>query len=517
VDLSVDGSANRMYDFSDDIKFNWGEVCDKNNPDEIKTINRATLYLTDTKYSSNGENIIIDIPSTANQEDKIEAVVRFIKQNVTPMQVGIQQNTCDFISASVSEWTEWSSCSQECGGRSDRFRVCTTNNGQIFTWNGDWVDQNGDRPNSCYCTVIGGESRPCVEDCTYSNWSEWGSCLLEGDSRVCRNADDAQFGSQRRSRSLLCGDESKCCGADDFKPCFVPECPGWTTWSEWSCCSKSCGVADDIGTRVRTRGCKGDDIGSEACPCGVSLDSSDSVFSDICIERSNRCENALTTGDNIGFLQTALCNPENKCPRLSDWSDWSSCDCESETESREKICTNAPYSLGKIQECMGDGKFYEERSCSDSCSRRKRSIPDFWSEWSECQCGIGHSRKRSGTINGIDIDMTEKCPQTKCSNVSEWSEWSTCSEACAQRDGVERRVRNCIHSHSSECVDDLTEERACTSVPDCPKWGNWSPWYDDCAMSNRLIRMRTCSGSGAIPHECSQNDDVEYISCANRL
>lgn len=64
---------------------------------------------------------------------------------------------------------------------------------------------------------------------------------------------------------------------------------------------------------MRTRGCKGDDIGSEACPCGVSLDSSDSVFSDICIERSNRCENALTTGDNIGFLQTALCNPENEC------------------------------------------------------------------------------------------------------------------------------------------------------------------------------------------------------------
>jgi len=89
VDLSVDGSANRMYDFSDDIKvttilyftikwikFNWGEVCDKNHPDEIKTINRATLYLTDTKYSSNGENIIIAIPSTANQEEKIEAVVR---------------------------------------------------------------------------------------------------------------------------------------------------------------------------------------------------------------------------------------------------------------------------------------------------------------------------------------------------------------------------------------------------------------------------------------------------------
>lgn len=39
-----------------------------------------------------------------------------------------------------------------------------------------------------------------------------------------RNAGDAQFGSQRRSRSLLCGDESKCCGGDDFKPCFVPEC-----------------------------------------------------------------------------------------------------------------------------------------------------------------------------------------------------------------------------------------------------------------------------------------------------
>ena len=64
---------------------------------------------------------------------------------------------------------------------------------------------------------------------------------------------------------------------------------------------------------MRTRGCRGDDIGSEACPCGVSLDSSDSVFSDICIERSNSCGNALTTGDNIGFLQTALCNPETAC------------------------------------------------------------------------------------------------------------------------------------------------------------------------------------------------------------
>ena len=62
--------------------------------------------------------------------------------------------------------------------------------------------------------------------------------------------------------------------------------PGWSNWSAWSLCDKSCGTG---GIQIRTRLCEGD---------------------------QNRCP-----GESF---QDRSCN-EHVCPEWSEWSDWSRC------------------------------------------------------------------------------------------------------------------------------------------------------------------------------------------------
>ena len=161
----------------------------------------------------------------------------------------------------MSPWTVWSPCSTTCG---TGFR---SRNRNITTPAANWG-------NECPSNKI--EQEPCLEneckvDGAWTQWSRWGYC-----SESC--------GTGVRSRSRTCSDPvpqyggEECDGANlETKECFLKVCPpvdgGWTSWSRWTICSKSCGWGEQRRTRTCTdpvashggRECSGERFQNNKC------------------------------------------------------------------------------------------------------------------------------------------------------------------------------------------------------------------------------------------------------------
>ena len=149
-----------------------------------------------------------------------------------------QTNLCP-VDCEMSVWSAWSPCSRSCGtGVRSRQRSVTT---PPQHW-GAQCPTNLEEEEPC---VVG----ECRVDGGWSEWSRWGYCSescgsgLRSRSRTCTNPAP-QFGG------------SDCVGANlESKECYLKVCPpvdgGWSAWSRWSVCSKSCGW----GEQRRTRSC----------------------------------------------------------------------------------------------------------------------------------------------------------------------------------------------------------------------------------------------------------------------
>ncbi|XP_061195958.1 thrombospondin-2-like [Saccostrea echinata] len=112
--------------------------------------------------------------------------------------------------------------------------------------------------------------------------------------------------------------------------CEPPVHGGWSSWSGWNTCSKTCGS----GTKVRSRSC------NNPSP----------------IYGGNYC-----TGSSIN---TALCST-NSCPidgGWSSWGGWSSCSktCDTGSKSRSRSCSN-PYPQYGGAGCSGSSQ--ESTNC----------------------------------------------------------------------------------------------------------------------------------------------------------
>nr|XP_061807746.1 thrombospondin-2-like [Nerophis lumbriciformis] len=123
-----------------------------------------------------------------------------------------------------SRWSEWTECSSTCGpGAARRGRSCNA-----ASCPGPSLQTRG-------CTL-----RKCESDSrangSWSLWSPWSPCTT-----TC--------GIGNITRIRLCDRQPArkggCTGTDvETKPCNNTPCPvpgGWTSWSEWGLCSKSCG------------------------------------------------------------------------------------------------------------------------------------------------------------------------------------------------------------------------------------------------------------------------------------
>jgi hypothetical protein len=110
------------------------------------------------------------------------------------------------VDCQVSEWSDWSACSAECGeGTQTRTRTITTepeNGGEACPWLDEQRPCNPD---------------PCPVDCQVSEWSDWSVCSVE-----CGG------GTQSRSRSVTAEPENggaACPALEEQRDCNTDPCP----------------------------------------------------------------------------------------------------------------------------------------------------------------------------------------------------------------------------------------------------------------------------------------------------
>ena len=364
----------------------------------------------------------------------------------------------------LTEWSSWAPCSKTCGnGFSTRHRSCIN----FFTGK-----------DSKLCRETRNESKSCqVMSCkvngAWSQWSPWSPC-----SRTCGMA------IKRRRRS--CTDPlpqnggNNCDGGfsqSQNRICLGPPCVSllrWTSWSDFSPCSASCGPGERIRRRFcinelheTVKGCTGNRTDIANCtfgPCPVN--GAWSSWTDWSRCHPILCKKARTrncskpTPANGGrhcpgrFTEHLSCNAKD-CLVYSQWSNWgtwSACtkSCNGGHRTRHRKCLWSDLDIVDVTDVDDAVKV------SRSSGRRKRQV--------RITCGSQRTE-------------VEDCNVVSCSTGSRtvwgaWGRWSTCKGGC---NGKQIRKRTCmypsIRGGLQYCEGHGKEERRCQSL-DCQSYGN---------------------------------------------
>lgn len=130
-------------------------------------------------------------------------------------------------------------------------------------------------------------TQPCPIDCKMSEWSDWDDC-----GATCGE------GKQFRRRTVVTEplwEGLPCESNTQMRDCKIKECPvdcEFSKWSEWSGCSTTCGVGEQVRTRNVTVFA---DHGGKKCPI---------LFENkICIQP--KC---LTECEDSAFSDTSACS-----------------------------------------------------------------------------------------------------------------------------------------------------------------------------------------------------------------
>jgi hypothetical protein len=224
-------------------------------------------------------------------------------------------------------WSAWSApsiCSAACGpGLIIQTRTCTNPvpvlGGKDCTADGS-SDTLATPCNLGACPVNGG----------WSAWDPWGNCVgdcstglgIQSRKRYCNNPSPANGGTQCEG------------AASQTQICNMTSCPfdgGWSPYSEWGTCSKTCGG----GTQSRTRTCTNPTPANGGASC---------------------------VGDAV---DSQSCNTQ-PCPTNGGWSDWSPWGgCVNGESLRNRLCNNPAPSNGGIG-CIGD--FTQTQTCIPSAN-----------------------------------------------------------------------------------------------------------------------------------------------------
>ncbi|NP_001164716.1 semaphorin 5A-like protein [Saccoglossus kowalevskii] len=336
----------------------------------------------------------------------------------------------------------------------------------------------------------------------FGNWSDWERCnKMHGDDTPCM------------CRKRQCNNPLPECGGKECKGDYIQviNCTvhgGWTKWSAWSGCSKTCGV-EAVKTHQRSCTNPSPMYGGREC---VGLD----------IEQMS-CE-------------------YTPCPSVGEWSawmDWTECSskCNGGAQVRSRTCINGG-------QCPGSDIQY--RACRQSpCLEEKKSSPwTVWSVFNKTDDGYYERRQKYTFKARVPIpqdlyyagtkDEVRYCPNLNNPCVppeerilslngtwSSWSPWSLCSTSCGSCSGLQLRERICQHpidgSPVSDCEGAAWDSRVCKkqkcvvdAVMSC--WSEWSECTVTCGGGIQE-RLRTCEYQPQGGGKMCENNTLEVKEC----
>ncbi|XP_063408764.1 SCO-spondin-like [Mytilus trossulus] len=530
----------------------------ENNGTDCQGNNTETLSCSTAQCPVNGGwtewSVWSDCPETCSDEILIRTRSC---TNPSPDNNGTacQGNTTETISCSTAkcpvngkwtEWSVWSDCPETCGDEDlIRTRSCTNpspgNNGTVC---------QGSNTETISCTTA-----QCPVNGGWTEWSIWSDCPETCDDEDLTRTRSCTNPSPENNGTVCQGNTTETIS------CHTANCPvngGWTEWSVWSDCPKTCGDEDLIRTRSCSNPspenngtvCQGSNTETIPCTtaqCPVNGGWTEwSVWSDCpdtCgdedLIRTRSCTNP--SPENNGTVcqghdsETIPCYTAN-CPvngGWTEWSVWSDCPetCGNEDLIRTRSCTNpSPENNGTV--CQGSNT--ETISCTTAQCPVNGGWTE-WSAWSDCPdtCNdedlirtrscTNPSPENNGTVcQGHDSETipcyTANCPVN--GGWTEWSVWSDCPETCGNEDLI--RTRSCTNpspeNNGTVCQGSNTETISCTTAQ-CPVnggWTEWSAWSDcpDTCNDEDLIRTRSCTNPSPENNgTVCQGHDSETIPC----
>ncbi|XP_070582937.1 LOW QUALITY PROTEIN: SCO-spondin-like [Erythrolamprus reginae] len=447
------------------------------------------------------------------------------------------------VNGAWASWGEWSDCDAECrGGVRSRTRACVDpppkNGGQPCP--GDTVQMETCNQQPC------GDARDCgpdmvfvqaehcarglVDPCpqTCHQLSAWRPCLshcVEGcrcppglflQDGGCVNVSQCHCffdGEQRQpGKIFLRGNCSQCVCLDGAVTCDTMACPvkcGWSAWSPWTSCSRSCGV----GMRQRFRSPSNPAAANGGAPCQGDA------------QEVRECH--------------TICAPE-MASLWSEWTPWSPC---------SKTCFYAPDLVGarkRFRHCNGtaqvagcDGETVQEEEC-DTPPCPVEGIWTPWSAWSPCSapCDSGiQTRNRTcskpfygGAGCSGPLIQTRDCNTQPCQAQCPPNMVYRTAEECQREGGACPRLcldRNTDIECASPCQDgchcteDLfLHDGSCVVISRCPCYYQGEIYSPGSSTRRDSCNNCTCQegamvcGTEPCPGSCSWTPWSIWTSCS---
>jgi len=377
------------------------------------------------------------------------------------------------------------------------------------------------------CLVVLTKLTLAASNCGWTQWSKWGACRTQRGTcqpiqtriRQCRGRQSCCEGEraqvqdcgQRVAACDQCGEWSACCKTGDKyqrqRTCargFIiqrTETEGCSpldnaVYSDWSTCSKTCGI-DAIKTRTVTfPTCDGQapEVRTEQTLC--TMDDVPACLN--MVPRVNDSDDQ-TTIDRLqamieqliglipGFKQTEPApTPNIPSVRQNTWSPWSACNYESDAET---------------QVCFG------KRARSQGLNVERESCPEpylEWTSWTFAEDGITgqmipNQQFRTRHLDTEQFNVEQCSPQLqqrmKVSQSSATSSMPDLSQACSYSS-----VPSAIFEGSTTCIVEFNEQmRSFFDVNyECEEpYGEWTEWETFDAQTESRLRYKKDTISSA--------------------